>query len=227
MPLPPPKILLLNEAASYLAERCGVAVDEAKRGLIRAVLDHAVPIFHEGGGGERIDGFKGTETDWENSAMTGDWRGTIDGTIVATPRQARRRAINVVVPRLAIDRWLAAAVQRSPDNSPRPAPAADDESESSAGGNAPRSEDGVPEPVYGTGLPGRPTSWHLIERECRQRWQDGERHPGFGAGGESPAKWARVLIEWFGKTHRNAPTPKEKTLASNKLPGLLRELAAR
>jgi hypothetical protein len=32
-------------------------------------------------------------------------------------------------------------------------------------------------PPYRTGLPGKPTSWHLVEAECRRRHNDGERHP--------------------------------------------------
>jgi hypothetical protein len=73
------------------------------------------------------------------------------------------------------------------------------------------------DPIYRTGLPGRPTSWHLIEAECRRRFETGERH--------STAEWARVLNEWFRAEHPNAPITTEKTL-KNKLPELLRELEA-
>jgi hypothetical protein len=74
-----------------------------------------------------------------------------------------------------------------------------------------------------TGLSGRPTSWHLIEHECRRRYQQGERHS--SKVGESPTEWARVLITWLGENHKGAPVPKEKTLG-NGLSGLLRKLAA-
>ena len=75
---------------------------------------------------------------------------------------------------------------------------------------------------YRTGLAGKPTSWHLVEMECRRRWQAGERHP--GSIGESRSDWARSLLEWLEREHPSAPRPTEKTLKS-KLAGLLRELA--
>lgn len=74
---------------------------------------------------------------------------------------------------------------------------------------------------YRTGLPGRPTSWYLIEAECRRRYAGGERHPGRLA--ESRAGWARVLIDWVASTHEGASVPRAKTL-TNKLGELLREL---
>jgi hypothetical protein len=80
----------------------------------------------------------------------------------------------------------------------------------------------VPLPSYGTGLPGRPSSWSLIEAECRQRYASGERHA--GKVGDSSAEWARVLIAWLRKAYPKSLVPTEKTV-SNKLPGLLRELA--
>jgi hypothetical protein len=78
------------------------------------------------------------------------------------------------------------------------------------------------EPVYRTGLAGKPTSWHLIEAECSRRWEAGERHP--GKVGETRSDWARMLVEWLKRAHPAAPRPTEKTLKS-KLAGLLRELA--
>ena len=78
------------------------------------------------------------------------------------------------------------------------------------------------EPVYRTGLAGKPTSWHLVQAQCRCRWQAGERHP--GKVGESRSDWARILLEWLKREHPSAPRPTEKTLKS-KLAGLLRELA--
>jgi hypothetical protein len=67
-----------------------------------------------------------------------------------------------------------------------------------------------------TGLAGRPTSWHLIEPECRRRYANGERYP-------TRKKWALVLIDWLIQCHPAAARPEGKTL-TNKLPGLLREL---
>jgi len=72
--------------------------------------------------------------------------------------------------------------------------------------------------IYRTGLPGKPTSWHLIETECRRRYESGERHP-------QTTVWARVLRDWFRSKHPDAPSPTEKTL-KNKLARLLRELRA-
>ena len=83
----------------------------------------------------------------------------------------------------------------------------------------PRNNDA--EAVYGTGLPGRPTSWQLIEPECQRRYADGERHA--GKVGESVTKWADVLIEWLGSTHPNAPHMGKKSVR-NRLSPLLREL---
>jgi hypothetical protein len=80
------------------------------------------------------------------------------------------------------------------------------------------------EPAYLTGLAGRPTSWPLIEPECRRRYEAGERHPG-KLGGESRAEWANRLIAWLKAKHPHAAVPKPKGL-TNKLAGLLHELEA-
>jgi hypothetical protein len=71
---------------------------------------------------------------------------------------------------------------------------------------------------YKTGLAGRPTSWNLIEAECRARYKKGERHP-------TTAEWARVLAEWKNSEHSSAPVLTLKSF-TNKLAGLLRELKA-
>jgi len=75
---------------------------------------------------------------------------------------------------------------------------------------------------YRTGLAGRPTSWDLVEVECRRRYAAGERYP--GKLGESRAEWAQVLINWLKSMHDGAPVPEQKTL-TNRLGSLLRELA--
>jgi hypothetical protein len=79
----------------------------------------------------------------------------------------------------------------------------------------------ISEMVHRTGLAGKPTSWHLIETECRRRYAEGERHP--GKIGESPTEWARVLIKWFKLEHPRAAPVTEKAL-TNRLSPLLREL---
>ena len=71
---------------------------------------------------------------------------------------------------------------------------------------------------YQTGLSGRPTSWGLIQAECKRRYAEGERY-------KTHAEWARVLISWLQSAHREAPAVQPKTL-TNKLGGLLRELKA-
>jgi hypothetical protein len=78
--------------------------------------------------------------------------------------------------------------------------------------------------VYHSGSAGRPTSWYLIEAECRCRWKAGERHPG-RAPLESPTEWGRVLIDWLRSEHPAAPAPKLKTV-TNQLSPLLRKLSA-
>ncbi len=67
-----------------------------------------------------------------------------------------------------------------------------------------------------TGLPGKPTSWYLIEAECRRRSAAGEQH-------DTKAEWARVLRAWIVSQHPGMPPPTEKTIA-NRLTELLREL---
>jgi hypothetical protein len=69
-----------------------------------------------------------------------------------------------------------------------------------------------------TGLPGRPTSWHLIEAEFLRRSNAGERHP-------TTAEWATVLLDWFAVNHQAAAKPTRKTLTNNLAP-LIRRLKA-
>ena len=87
----------------------------------------------------------------------------------------------------------------------------------------PHSADPAKTQVYQTGLAGRPTSWQLVEQECRRRFEAGERHP--GRNGESRAGWARVLRAWLESEHPEAPQLQAKTL-SNRLTRLLREVAS-
>jgi hypothetical protein len=86
------------------------------------------------------------------------------------------------------------------------------------------SADGYFIPIpYRTGMAGRPTSWSLIEAECRHRYAEGVRHPNDRTKIESRAKWARELIAWLKEAHKGAPVPKEKTL-TNRLGALLSKL---
>jgi hypothetical protein len=77
--------------------------------------------------------------------------------------------------------------------------------------------------VYHTGVSGRPSSWGLVEAECRRRFGKNERHPG-SDGVESASEWASVLVDWLKAIHPDAPLPTQKTL-TNRLSPLLRELA--
>ena len=75
--------------------------------------------------------------------------------------------------------------------------------------------------IYHTGVPGKPTSWSLIEAECRHRYNAGERHVSKG-GAQSPSEWARILLHWLQGKHPSAPRPTLKTLSNNLSPLLSR-----
>jgi hypothetical protein len=102
-------------------------------------------------------------------------------------------------------------------------PASQGRSGRPVGQSAPAEKDDRPTTPSGagylTGLPGKPTSWHLVEAECRRRFEAGERHPRTG-------EWARSLVEWLHTEHPSAPPVTEKTVR-NKLAPLLRELGSR
>jgi hypothetical protein len=121
---------------------------------------------------------------------------------------------------------LAANIKRADETADRqPERVSADATPETRADNMPPSQAAAAEnEIYRTGLPGRPTSWHLIEAECQRRFTAGERHP--GKTGESPAEWARELSTWLGTAHPSAPQVVPKTL-SNKLGGLLRKLEAR
>jgi len=69
--------------------------------------------------------------------------------------------------------------------------------------------------IYKTGLPGRPTSWHLIEAEVRNNSQ---KYVGM-----KTAEVARSMRSWIQSEHCNASPPTIKTL-TNRLPELLQKL---
>lgn len=199
MPLPEPRLLLLDEAAHYVADRCGVTVDRARDALARAFREYALRAFRDGVKFEPIEGFEGVKIDWENSLIAGGWRYTING--------VRYKIRNVCVFKQHIDAWI-----------DQPSPRAESQDV------APGTEASISEPagtVYRTGLAGRPSSWNLCEAECRRRFSAGERYP--GKIGESASEWAQVLGGWLASNHPDAPPPTKKTL-SNKLSALLREL---
>jgi hypothetical protein len=110
------------------------------------------------------------------------------------------------------------AVLQRPDQS---APEGDETVVTSPAGN----RSGTEPAAYRTGLAGRPTSWSLVDEECRRRWRKGERHPGRRSRAESPAEWANTLSDWLQFKHPKAPKLQLKTL-TNKLSSLLRVLSA-
>jgi hypothetical protein len=59
-----------------------------------------------------------------------------------------------------------------------------------------------------TGLPGRPSSWHLIEPEFLRRHQAGQALP-------SISKEAEHLATWLGKAHPTAPRAGAGSIANN------------
>jgi hypothetical protein len=83
-------------------------------------------------------------------------------------------------------------------------------------GVAPSAKDAL---IYQTGLPGRPSTWWLVDREVRRRFTLDDQAP------MKTAEWARAMLEWLRREHPSAPPVREKTLR-NKLAGLLRQLKA-
>jgi hypothetical protein len=73
--------------------------------------------------------------------------------------------------------------------------------------------------IYRTGLPGRLSTWWLVEGEVRRRFRLDDQAP------KKTAEWARVMLEWLRREHPNAAQVTEKTLR-NKLASLLRQLKA-
>ena len=102
---------------------------------------------------------------------------------------------------------------------PAPPDDQDDRPEILTPENIPTASAGIKiKPGYKTGLAGKPTSWHLVEQECRRRFEAGERH-------DKTSEWAQALQKWLSETHPSAPQLKKKTL-TNRLAPLLRELKA-
>ena len=71
--------------------------------------------------------------------------------------------------------------------------------------------------TYRTGLPGKPSSWYLIEAEISRRWTSGtERHA-------TASAWVPIMLGWLKYQHPDSNPPTPKTL-KNKIPALLRTL---
>jgi hypothetical protein len=142
-----------------------------------------------------LQGLRGAKIEWNTSTVVGGEYLTINGI---------HYIARVHVYRRHLDKWMgrgaSSALTATPSNA-------------------------SPGPIYRTGLPGKPTTWHLLEAECRRRYADGERHPNESTGRESPSEWATILIAWLQSTHPIVAPAAPKTL-TNRLSVLLRELQA-
>lgn len=207
-PLPEPEWLPLNGAAELIARQCGVSEEDARAALNQAISNSNVqaqamvplnasrdPRIWRRAVQRRAPI---NPSSWDPSRV--DWDSN-EG-FRCTQIEVRRSDIAKLLTDCGEQSASAAALTTDP---------------AIAAGTLPSSEH-TPETPYSTGTAGRPTSWHLIERECRCRHAAGERHP-------TTAEWARVLADWLSVNHPDAPSPTDKTLR-NKLAGLLRELQA-
>jgi hypothetical protein len=207
----------LPEVVELIVKVDGCQPEEAQRQISEALADgdlwplrweHERPLPRGSTGGLTMP-LDHPPRRWSKAQLGNiDWAaGTALDQSEYTPRKGRRRCLLIHRSAIAQHRREPADRERplarpEPSDAPPPSPA-----------------------IYRTGLPGKPTSWHLIEPECRRCWEAGERHPNDRTGRESPSEWARVLIAWLRSKHPTAPIPTPKT-AGNKLSELLRELAA-
>ena len=75
----------------------------------------------------------------------------------------------------------------------------------------------IDQPPYATGLPGRPTSWHLVEPEVTHRWKKPQNRE------LTISDWAEIMLKWTKVKHPAAAPLKIKSL-KNKLSILIRTL---
>ncbi len=95
MPILEPRTLSLNEAASYVADRCDVSIEEAKAVLDRAFREYSLRVYSDRF--EQVQGWQGAEIDWDNSAVVGGEHLTINGV---------RYPVRVNVLRQHLDEWM-------------------------------------------------------------------------------------------------------------------------
>jgi hypothetical protein len=186
MPFPPRPQLWLYEAVQYVADRCKEPRPEAEAELKSWLLA----------------GFPGLYT---RDSPYGDRRIRLhDGDLIVW----RSSEIRSSTERNRVYLWRAELDQRLDDDTaatanhpglkggepsaPASAAAAPDHPL-----NGPATRSGAATAVYSTGLSGRPTSWSLIEAECRRRYEAGERYP-------TITEWARILRAWL--CWRSTPT---------------------
>ena len=212
VPLPLSGLLSLAEAARTIADDTGEDHQRIKAALVEAGLAEAIiatGCLHLSAHPNPVRYFAHPVLGERQEIPTQAWGEPIDW------RRSRIGRYDLVrLDRIEIRQWIANAGQESQTQP--------------AGENLPRAsgatsrEPGVGSRESGaiislhTGLPGRPTSWHLIEAECRRRYQAGERH-------DTKAEWARQLRAWIVSQHPGTSPPTKKTIA-NRLTDLLREL---
>jgi hypothetical protein len=102
MPVPQPRSFSLKEAASYVADRCDVSIEEAKAALDRAFREYSLGVFSDRF--EKVQGWQGAAIDWDNSAVVGGEHLTINGI---------HYTVRVSVFRQHLDKWTAQAAPAS------------------------------------------------------------------------------------------------------------------
>lgn len=85
MPVPRPRSLSLNEAASYVADYCEVTIEKAKAALDRAFREYSLSVYSERF--EKYQDWQGAEIDWDNSAVVGRGHGFLYRVRVSVFRQ--------------------------------------------------------------------------------------------------------------------------------------------
>jgi hypothetical protein len=205
VPLPLSDSLCLAEVGRFVVDATGEDRQRVAAALIEAGITGAISAtgcLHSSAHPNLARYFAHPVLGDRQNVPASAWGGPIDW-------QASRigRYDLVRIDRAEIERWLGTTeqephLQQTGENLARRGP------------TVPREEGAVIS--LRTGLPGKPTSWHLIEAECRRRYQAGERH-------DTKAEWARQLRAWIISQHPGMPPPTEKTIA-NRLTELLREL---
>jgi hypothetical protein len=219
MPHDPNELLTLADQLRLLMQQ-GMAEDEAKARLGRLFAFRGQTLYSP----KFYHSYEDPAIDWETGRVVlRRWlRHEVPRRL---PRQPRRfftptltaAAHYALFPLTGDARQLTAKAETDAKNRPIPTkPHTPNSAAPAADGNV------IPLP-YRTGTAGRPTSWSLIEAECRRQYAEGHRHPNVRTKIESPAEWARELIAWLEEAHKGAPVLKEKTL-TNKLGALLRKL---
>jgi hypothetical protein len=182
MPVPQPRSLSLGEAASYVAGRCEVSVEDAKGALERAFREHSVSAYSCNWLTQVIPvRWDGATIAWENSQLKGA-RGFVIHREVYVLRKHLNEWMNESAPTSASSFTIAfdeASVQPG-----------------SVAGDA----------YTHSGFPGRPSKGkHLIDDEFDRRVETDQVCL-------SLRDEAQVLLVWLAKHHPQVPRPSLKTI---------------